>query len=209
MGGVGGTTVTSGGNPSSDAALELYKLEYERAAIRYEDIYRAMWQIFAYLTALSTALLAFGSESFQANLFACLVCLPLLFWFWATFLPLNRYGDECGKRLAAIENHVNNAYGTKLGHYQGFEGRRGTQLWKKVRVRSAVVVFFFLLHLFFLWQATATFYEWRAHMPMLRKGSAEVKIITVSPEDLRKILEKAVPAEDTAPTGAEAKTKEN
>lgn len=208
MGGVGETPVTSGGNTPTNAALELYKLEYERAAIRYEDIYKAVWQIFAYLSALSTALLAFGSDRFQPNFFVCLVCLPLLFWFWATFLPLNRYGDECGKRLGDIEGHVNSVYGTKLGHYRSFEGRRGTKWWRKARVRSAVVTFFFLLHLFFLWQASATAREWKANTPMLRKRSPEVKIITVSPGELRKLLEEVVPAQDTVPIGEKEKTRE-
>jgi len=34
-------------NSQCDLKFEVHKLEYERAAIRYEDIYKAVWQIFS------------------------------------------------------------------------------------------------------------------------------------------------------------------
>ena len=34
------------GDPAK-SAIELYKLEYEKAADRYQEIYRSMWTIFS------------------------------------------------------------------------------------------------------------------------------------------------------------------
>src|SRR5215475_11510324 len=86
-----------------DLKFELYKLEYERGAIRYEDVYKAVWQIFSYMTAVSGAFLAFGGNRFQQNLFWALVLAPLVYWFFCTYLPLNGYGDKISKRLGEIE----------------------------------------------------------------------------------------------------------
>jgi hypothetical protein len=47
---------------STDAALELYKLEYERCAIRYDDIYKAVWTNFSYMSVIAGAVLTFGSS---------------------------------------------------------------------------------------------------------------------------------------------------
>jgi hypothetical protein len=45
-------------NPNSDTSFELLKLEYEKAAERYENVYRAMWQNFSYLSLISAGTLA-------------------------------------------------------------------------------------------------------------------------------------------------------
>lgn len=102
-------------------AFELYKLEYERAAIRYEDIYKAVWQIFSYLAVSAGAILAFGKDALGAHLAGLIACIPLLVWFWATFEPLNRYGDKVEDRLANIESALNEKFGTSLRHYTDFK----------------------------------------------------------------------------------------
>lgn len=99
-------------SPVSDPALELYKLEYERAAIRYEDIYKAVWQIFSYLSAVTAVIIAFGMDRFQSDVSTLLICLPLFFWFWSTYMPLDRYGSGTLDRLRAIEQIVNARYTT-------------------------------------------------------------------------------------------------
>jgi hypothetical protein len=35
------------GKVQNDPALELYKMEYKRAAIRYDNIYKALWANFS------------------------------------------------------------------------------------------------------------------------------------------------------------------
>lgn len=83
--------------------LELYKMEYERAAARYEDIYKATWTNFSYLAAVSGAILAFGGDKLGKDVAGILASVPLLFWYWATFEPLNIYGDDVVQRLKELE----------------------------------------------------------------------------------------------------------
>ena len=133
--------------------LELYKLEYEKAAERYENIYRSMWTIFSYLTAVTAGLLAFGSERIEWHGLICIAAIPLLFWFWTTYLPLDRYGNRAVKRLRKLERLLNQRYGTQLAHFTGFahdlslvkglkralKARKCRKLWRQVnRARSAI-----------------------------------------------------------------------
>jgi hypothetical protein len=85
------------------AALELYKLEYERGTQRYDDIYKAAWTNFSYMALVAGAILTFGGDRFLPELSAFLACLPLLFWWLASFEPLNKYGDQVIDRLGLIE----------------------------------------------------------------------------------------------------------
>ncbi len=117
--------------PGSDPGLDLYKLEYERAAIRYNDIYVAIWQIFSYMSVIAGGILTFGGDHFHKNLLLFLVSLPLVFWFWAVFLPHDRYGENCLASLKRMEADINSRYGIHLAHYSDFrrekEGGDGTE----------------------------------------------------------------------------------
>jgi hypothetical protein len=86
-----------------ERTADLYKLEYEVAARRYEDIYRAIWQIFSYTAVLAGAILTFGREGMGLELSAAVACIPLLLWYWGVFEPLNKYGDGTIKRLRRVE----------------------------------------------------------------------------------------------------------
>jgi hypothetical protein len=52
---------------ADDRVMRLYTLEYEKAAERYENIYRSIWTIFSYLTAVAAGFLAFGSERIEPS----------------------------------------------------------------------------------------------------------------------------------------------
>jgi hypothetical protein len=142
--------------PNEGHALELYKLEYERCATRYEDIYKAMWTNFSYLAVVAGAILTFGGTRLNPELTALISCLPLVFWFWATFLPLDRYGNKAALRLKAIEAIVNNKFNLKndpnefgdvgLDHYSGFYNLRHNAPFI-LRTKFVVIVFFFALHM--------------------------------------------------------------
>ncbi len=84
-------------------AVEIYKMEYEKAAQRYNDLYNAAWTNFSYMALVAGGLLTFGGARFVTPLTAFLACLPLLFWWIATFEPLNRYGDKVQGELEKIE----------------------------------------------------------------------------------------------------------
>src|SRR5256885_12536802 len=99
-----------GESMATDPALELYKLEYERCTIRYEEIYKALWTNFSYLAVVAGAILTFGGDRFPIELSVLLACTPLIFWFWSNFVPLNEYGDKVEERLSWIEQIVNDRY---------------------------------------------------------------------------------------------------
>ena len=124
-------------------ALEAYKLEYARAAVRYENIYKAVWQIFSYLSAVTGALLTFGGDHFQQNLLWVLASLPIFFWYLSTYLPMTRYGDLCLARLVEIEGALGHASGVPIRHYTQFQQGRS----QGIRVRGTVHVLGFVLGL--------------------------------------------------------------
>lgn len=105
---------------ADDRAVQLYTLEYQKAAERYENIYRSIWTIFSYLTAVAAGILAFGSDRFEPHALICIAAIPLLFWFLTTYLPLDRYGNGTAKRLRDLESLLNERFQTELKHFSGF-----------------------------------------------------------------------------------------
>jgi hypothetical protein len=135
--------------------LEFWIKEYEKAADRYENIYKALWQNFQYLALVSAAILTFGKDSLPAFMIIALAGLPVLFWFVAQFIPLDRYGNATRLRLAKIEkaftkyfkeNSTNNKVIPIFEHYTEFSKNfRGNNEEKGLfrstfRVRTAVGV---------------------------------------------------------------------
>ena len=121
--------------------FELKKLEYEKAAERYDNIYRAVWQNFSYLAVLAGGILAFGAKDLTWAAAYFLSLTPLAFWYLATFLPMDHYGDETRKRLLLIEDEINLIYfpkptDPKLRHFTLF--RLSKYKW---RVQNAVHYF--------------------------------------------------------------------
>lgn len=187
--GPAGNDADTGGSAQRDLKFELYKLEYERAAIRYEDIYKAVWQIFSYMTAVSGALLAFGGDRFQENLFWLLASAPLVYWFLGTYLPLNTYGANIGARLSAIEEQLNSDYGVSLNQYRSFEQRTTKGGRKHLRVRHVVLPVFGLLTIFLIYQGVRAGSALCAGTPLIRERATEVKIVTIDTEELQKLIE--------------------
>lgn len=143
---------------------ELYKFEYERGAQRYNDLYTAAWTNFSYMAIVAGAILTFGGDRFVPELSALLACLPLLFWWLATFEPLNRYGDQVIDRLSQLESLLNTGYNlegeNKLSHYTNFKEREGKfrplpdgkNWWPRpkchnIKLLAAVIIFLLLLGL--------------------------------------------------------------
>ena len=207
-----GNVGVSGGTAQPDMKFELYKLEYERAAIRYEDIYKAVWQIFSYMTAISGALVAFGGDHFQENLFWFLASAPLVYWFWGTYVPLNTYGTSIGRRLSTIEEQLNSMYGVNLDHYRNFERRTAQGGPKHLRVRHVAFPVFAVLTGFLIYQACRVVSARCAGTPLLRGKATEVNIVTVDTEELKKLIESAKSISQppaVPPKAPSAKTKTN
>lgn len=98
--------------------LELLKLEYEKAADRYQEIYRSIWTIFSYLSAVSGGVLAYGFDKVQISALVLIAPLPLFFWFTTTYLPLDRYGNKVLVRLAAMEGLALTRFGLPMCHFK-------------------------------------------------------------------------------------------
>jgi hypothetical protein len=146
-----------------ERAMELYKLEYEKAAERYDNIYRSIWTIFSYLTAVAAGFLAFGKDKIEPHALICMAASPLLFWFWTTYMPLDRYGNEVIKRLGEIECTLNADFQVNLNHFKPYaekelsvvkallELKRGSHPFEQVRrARFAIGVIFIALHCVFI-----------------------------------------------------------
>ena len=165
-----------------DRKFDLFKMEYERAAERYENIYKAIWQNFSYLAVVSGGILAFGPDAqLPIEVVVTAALLPLVFWFLVTYLPMDRYGNLARARLGAIEAILNEEYfpGAKetekpyddqrfgeipvtkhLNHYSGFYGfKLKKDFWFPWRVRHAMMVFGTIVTVVF----SAAFYSTICH----------------------------------------------
>lgn len=120
--------------------FELFKLEYEQAAERYENIYKAIWQIFYYMSILAAGILTFGSRNSSLSIEAIvsISLSPLVFWFLAIYIPMNQYGEDARKHLKDIEEEINKISqdSWKINHYSSF--KESKPLW---RVVNAVYFF--------------------------------------------------------------------
>jgi hypothetical protein len=105
---------------ADERAAQLYTVEYQKAAERYENVYRSIWTIFSYLAAVAAGLLTFGSDRIEPHALVCIAASPLLFWFWTTYLPLDRYGNETVSRLKKLEELLNDRFHIHLNHFRGF-----------------------------------------------------------------------------------------
>ena len=73
-----------------ERAVQLHTLEYQQAAERYHNIYRSIWTIFSYMTAVAGGFLAFGAERIEPHALICIASFPLLFWLVIILLPAPR-----------------------------------------------------------------------------------------------------------------------
>jgi FtsH-binding integral membrane protein len=143
-------------NPSNKEAIDLYKMEYQRCAQRYDDLYRAAWTIFSYLALVAGAVLTFGADRFMPELSIFFATLPLLFWWTASFEPLNRYGDQVEARLKWVEKLINKLGSLNLEsdevpeeykglrHFQHFASREA-EAGRSARWGLALFLWMFLL----------------------------------------------------------------
>lgn len=184
----------SNGAPPNPA-LEAYKLEYQLAASRYENIYTAIWQIFSYLAAVTGAILTFGGDRFHQNLLWVLASLPLFFWYLSTYLPLDRYGHHCLDRLAGIENDIKGLSGATLKHYSDFKESRSKTFWSKLRrAQVAVHVFCIALGLMLAVNGYKTYRAWCHDEPLIIRKTVETRPICLTVDELKKLLQQSSPA---------------
>ncbi len=142
---------------SNEKTIDLLKMEYEVCARRYNDLYNSAWTNFSYMALFSGGILTFAGSRFVMPLTAFLACLPLLFWWAATFEPLNRYGDEVQSDLVDSENALNalgvTPYGLRgeagkgLNHFQKFASREARTSNTGTAIKWAVGLLLLVLSL--------------------------------------------------------------
>jgi hypothetical protein len=109
----------SSGQLDRDCRFVLLKMEYEKAAERYENLDRALWQNFSYLSLLSAAILTFGSNQLETWATVFFAGCPLCFWLFVQFIPLDAYGRDIRLRLRDIEDLFNDGYFKFCGEVDG------------------------------------------------------------------------------------------
>jgi hypothetical protein len=165
---------------SKDTILELYKLEYTTGVKRHDDIYKSMWTNFSYMAILAGGILTFGKGVLPIDFIGAIACVPLIYWFWSSFLPLDRYGNQVSETMEELEKFINVTYfgnnqnqsssdSTKkdlnerqsgIFLYTDFESRKKEKKYKgknplikirqNIRVIHSAVFFTIILHSVFL-----------------------------------------------------------
>jgi hypothetical protein len=123
---------------------QLLTLEYEKAAERYDNIYKAVWQNFSYMAILSAAILTFGAKELAPWSLLFFALAPIAFWYAAQFIPMDKYGERTRDRLDAIESQLNAVFfprpgDPRLSHFIQFRQQRGRAKFKPLwRVKDVV-----------------------------------------------------------------------
>ncbi len=150
-----------------ERTLDLFKIEYEQAAQRYENIYKAIWQIFQYMALLSAGILTFGYKAtfFPPEIILFISLIPLACWFLAIYIPMNRYGKTTREHLEEIEGKLNDQFSQKywsITHYTNFYKAKP---WWQVSQAVNFLGFLLLATLVFLF--FNKFFQWIDFSPQL------------------------------------------
>lgn len=187
---------TSDEDNKRKARIDFYKMEYEKGVQRHDDIYKSLWTNFSYMAVLAGGILTFGGDRLSPYLLGFLACGPLIFWYLATYIPLNAYGDQDARRLEEIEKIINKEYfgiedntqmePPRLGlhNFSDFSQRKPKPL---LRVRwvihpFGVILILVVIYLFFMFIHQVT----RTSDPVFYRKPADIKI---DPADLKRFLE--------------------
>lgn len=157
----------------STEEFEFLKLEYEKAAERYNNIYQSVWTIFSYMSAVSAGLIAFGADRLSNDGLVVLASIPLVFWFWSTYLPLDRYGNRTLSALKDIEDIATSKFQAKYAYFSPFASATHSVVMRYFsdrkdpkkhafldairRARTAIFLSFFTLHCFSIYSAVQAY----------------------------------------------------
>lgn len=113
-------------------AVNAYLVEYEQCMNSYRHTYTTIWQAGAIFAAISAAIIAFTAKSGGGTIpwwIQLLAPIPVLFWWWGIYRPMNRYGEWRSARLKSIENILSQggaALDLDMEHFRRFDrGRKG------------------------------------------------------------------------------------
>jgi hypothetical protein len=86
--------------------LEWLKHEYERASVRYNELYASIWTIFNYMAIVAGAIFSLSSDQLPLDIRIIAAMVPLGIWYLGAYKPLNRYGENVIESLTRIESCV-------------------------------------------------------------------------------------------------------
>lgn len=185
--------------------FDLLKLEYEKGAERYENIYKAIWLNFSYSVAVGAAILTFAASKLRLDLLQFASLSPVVFWFVATFIPMNYYGELTRARLRNIERDFNelfffdarsgkpNAgkpYDLGFHHFAKFADARS--FW---RVGDVVQLTGGLVGLYWLWELASVLTLRQPNQPLVlpqTTSAATAGLVSPSLKEERDSLLKAI-----------------
>jgi hypothetical protein len=131
--------------------IELYRMEYVQCVSCYQDLYNSIWRIFSYVSAVTAAVLVFGTKYLTISGTVLVSTIPLLIWFLFIYLPMDKYGRLRTKRLAEIEKKL----GGDLKHFtQVIESKQWKwPFWGAWRVLYGVCMLGIVLSIILTWSA--------------------------------------------------------
>jgi hypothetical protein len=86
--------------------LEWLKHEYERASVRYNELYASIWTIFNYMAIVAGAIFSLSGDQLPLDVRIIAAMVPLGIWYVGAYKPLNRYGENVIESLTRIESCV-------------------------------------------------------------------------------------------------------
>ena len=135
----------------SPRAVEAYLVEYQQCMSSYRHTYATIWQAGSIFAAISAAIIAFSSKSADGSIpwwIQLLTPLPILFWWWGIYLPMNRYGELRSTRLSRLEKLLSDggaALDLKMDHFRRFDrerkGERTVRWFIRNRILSGRLVY--------------------------------------------------------------------
>jgi hypothetical protein len=103
----GSTLVGQGSGAPIDPRLDFLKAEYDACSRRYNDIYSSVWRIFSYLAVAGGAVFGLGTNDLHLGLRVLFAGIPIGFWYFVSYRPLDLYACHVAERAAAIESQIN------------------------------------------------------------------------------------------------------
>lgn len=144
----------------SPEAVAAYLIEYEQCMDSYRHTYATIWQAGSIFAAVSAAIIAFASKSTDGSIpwwIQLLAPVPVLFWWWGIYWPMNRYGEWRSNRLKSIENLLSEggaAPDLSMEHFRRFDRERKGDVKEKETIKDRGIRYSKerLLKVKFLWQ---------------------------------------------------------
>ena len=108
----------------SPQAFNAYLIEYQVCAETYRHTYQTIWQACAVFSVISAAMITIAKPEIQSYV-QKFSLLPIIFWYFGIFTPMNKYGEQRATRLAEIEDLLSSDISDlEMKHFRDFNKYR-------------------------------------------------------------------------------------